>query len=200
MLLFFDNNVYSYTVAFQEFMMLSILLSHWDMMYGLLKVFLNSIHIGRMARPKRWKLIRWGSIIWYINHAFFSVSFSFLFQRFMCIRVFILSFQEFINYLLYSLFQLRPPRDAPPSWYTTVALEKMKVHGAIYLTPFSHRLAEEIDNPEYQRLRCRVNYHALRFKPHIKKLSDSIVSRLRTQGHFMAIHLRFEMDMLAFAG
>uniref|UniRef100_A0A5B6ZAK2 O-fucosyltransferase family protein n=1 Tax=Davidia involucrata TaxID=16924 RepID=A0A5B6ZAK2_DAVIN len=97
-------------------------------------------------------------------------------------------------------YQLRPPRDAPISWYTTVALKKMKEHGAIYLTPFSHRLAEEIDNPEYQRLRCRVNYHALRFKPHIMKLSNSIVSKLRAQGHFMAIHLRFEMDMLAFAG
>ncbi|XP_052174208.1 O-fucosyltransferase 1-like isoform X16 [Diospyros lotus] len=96
--------------------------------------------------------------------------------------------------------QLRPPRDAPISWYTTVALEKMKEHGAIYLTPFSHRLAEEIDNPEYQRLRCRVNYHALRFKPHIMKLSNSIVSKLRSEGHFMSIHLRFEMDMLAFAG
>lgn len=96
--------------------------------------------------------------------------------------------------------QVRPPRDAPISWYTTVALEKMKEHGAIYLTPFSHRLAEEINNPEYQRLRCRVNYHALRFKPHIMKLSNSIVSKLRAQGHFMAIHLRFEMDMLAFAG
>ncbi|KDP39351.1 hypothetical protein JCGZ_01108 [Jatropha curcas] len=97
-------------------------------------------------------------------------------------------------------FQLRPPRDAPISWYTTVALEKMKQHGAIYLTPFSHRLAEEIDNGEYQRLRCRVNYHALRFKPNIMKLSESIVDKLRAQGHFMAIHLRFEMDMLAFAG
>ncbi|XP_077227368.1 O-fucosyltransferase 1-like isoform X2 [Tasmannia lanceolata] len=97
-------------------------------------------------------------------------------------------------------FQIRPPRDAPLSWYTTFALEKMKEHGAIYLTPFSHRLAEEIDEPEYQRLRCRVNYHALRFKPHIMKLSNSIVSKLRAQGHFMAIHLRFEMDMLAFAG
>ncbi|CAN1334422.1 O-fucosyltransferase 1 [Linum perenne] len=82
----------------------------------------------------------------------------------------------------------------------TEALQKMKQHGAIYLTPFSHRLAEEIDNPEYQRLRCRVNYHALRFKPHIMKLSESIVEKLRTEGHFMAIHLRFEMDMLAFAG
>lgn len=96
--------------------------------------------------------------------------------------------------------QIRPPRDAPISWYTTYALEKMKEHGAIYLTPFSHRLAEEIDYPEYQRLRCRVNYHALQFKPHIMKLSNSIVSKLRSQGHFMSIHLRFEMDMLAFAG
>uniref|UniRef100_A0A1D1XVD9 O-fucosyltransferase family protein n=1 Tax=Anthurium amnicola TaxID=1678845 RepID=A0A1D1XVD9_9ARAE len=95
---------------------------------------------------------------------------------------------------------MRPPRDAPPSWYKTEALEKMKEHGVIYLTPFSHRLAEEIDDPEFQRLRCRVNYHALRFKPHIMKLSHAIVRKLRAQGHFMSIHLRFEMDMLAFAG
>lgn len=97
-------------------------------------------------------------------------------------------------------YQIRPPRDAPISWYTTDALKKMKEHGAIYLTPFSHRLEEEIDYPEYQRLRCRVNYHALQFKPHIMKLSNMIVNKLRSQGHFMAIHLRFEMDMLAFAG
>ncbi|KAJ8760141.1 hypothetical protein K2173_010997 [Erythroxylum novogranatense] len=97
-------------------------------------------------------------------------------------------------------YQLRPDRDAPISWYTTVAVQKMKEYGAIYLTPFSHRLAEEIDNPEYQRLRCRVNYHALRFKPHIVKLAESIVDKLRAEGRFMAIHLRFEMDMLSFAG
>lgn len=97
-------------------------------------------------------------------------------------------------------FQIRPPRDAPLSWYVTDALKSMKEHGAIYLTPFSHRMAEEIDDPELQRLRCRVNYHALRFKPHIMKLSHDIVNKLRSQGHFMSIHLRFEKDMLAFAG
>eukprot|EP00249_Psilotum_nudum_P014066 c24645_g1_i1 orf=311-1978(-) len=97
-------------------------------------------------------------------------------------------------------FQIQPPRDAPPSWYETVALEKMKEHGAVYLTPFSHRLAEEVDDPEYQRLRCRVNFHALRFNEDIMRLSNLIVRRLRSEGHFMAIHLRFEMDMLAFAG
>lgn len=96
--------------------------------------------------------------------------------------------------------QLRPPRDAPPEWYETVALEKMKEHGAVYLTPFSHRLAEEINNHEYQKLRCRVNFHALRFNEEVMKLSHLIVRRLRSDGYFMAIHLRFELDMLAFAG
>ncbi|KAK3120057.1 hypothetical protein QOZ80_9AG0680790 [Eleusine coracana subsp. coracana] len=96
--------------------------------------------------------------------------------------------------------QIRPPRDAPVTWYTTTALENMKKYGAIYLTPFSHRLAEDIDDSELQRLRCRVNYHALRFKPHIMKTSSEIVNKLRSEGHFMSIHLRFEMDMLAFAG
>ncbi|KAJ7541519.1 hypothetical protein O6H91_10G063900 [Diphasiastrum complanatum] len=97
-------------------------------------------------------------------------------------------------------FQIRPPRDAPPSWYETFALEKMKEHGAVYLTPFSHRLAEDLTNHEYQRLRCRVNFHALRFRKEVMQLSHLIVQRLHSEGPFMAIHLRFEMDMLAFAG
>ncbi|KAK1384024.1 hypothetical protein POM88_021759 [Heracleum sosnowskyi] len=42
-------------------------------------------------------------------------------------------------------FQIQPLRDAPVSWYTTEALQKIKEHGFIYLIPFSHRLAEEID-------------------------------------------------------
>ncbi|KAM7260132.1 hypothetical protein ACFE04_015873 [Oxalis oulophora] len=95
--------------------------------------------------------------------------------------------------------QIRPLRDASISWYLENVLPKMKKHGAVYLTPFSHHLAEELDNAEYQRLRCRVNYHALRFKPHIMKLSESIVEKLQAQGHFMSIHLRFEKDVLAFA-
>uniref|UniRef100_A0A0E0AA39 O-fucosyltransferase family protein n=1 Tax=Oryza glumipatula TaxID=40148 RepID=A0A0E0AA39_9ORYZ len=81
--------------------------------------------------------------------------------------------------------QILPPRDAPVAWYRTVAMEKIKKHGAIYLTPFSRRLAEEIDDPELQRLRCRVNYHALRFKPNIMKTSSEIVNKLHSEGHFV---------------
>jgi len=99
-----------------------------------------------------------------------------------------------------SKWQLRPPRDASPSWYQTVALASMRQHGAIFLSPFSHRLTESLDNHEYQRLRCRVNFHALRFREDVMELSSKIVSRLRAEGQFLAIHLRFELDMLAFAG
>lgn len=93
-----------------------------------------------------------------------------------------------------------PPRNALPDWYISVALKKMREHRAVYLSPFAHRLAEDLDNPEYQRLRCRVNFHALRFREDVMNISSSIVSRLRSGGHFLSIHLRFEMDMLAFAG
>ncbi|KAL2636437.1 hypothetical protein R1flu_007916 [Riccia fluitans] len=96
--------------------------------------------------------------------------------------------------------QLNPPRDASVSWYETAALEKMKRHGAIYLTPFSHRLDEKLDNLEYQRLRCRVNYHALRFNDDIRNLSSTIVQRIRFGGPYVAIHLGFELDSLVFAG
>ncbi|KAH9576687.1 hypothetical protein CY35_01G176600 [Sphagnum magellanicum] len=96
--------------------------------------------------------------------------------------------------------QMIPPRNALPDWYISVALKKMREHRAVYLSPFAHRLAEDLDNPEYQRLRCRVNFHALRFREDVMNLSSSIVSRLRSGGHFLSIHLRFEMDMLAFAG
>ncbi|RCV40185.1 hypothetical protein SETIT_9G032000v2, partial [Setaria italica] len=110
---------------------------------------------------------------------------------------------HFINSLKYDVrivMSIEPPRDAPVTWYRTTALEKIRKYGAIHLTPFSHRLAEEIDDPELQRLRCRVNYHALRFKSNIMKTSSDIVNKLRSEGHFMSIHLRFELDMLAYAG
>lgn len=157
-------------------------------MCGLLNVYQK---FTKMEKSRRLKLFRY-------NFSLFFISLSRHSQKFFNVSL----YDNFLFFLFCTLdlTQIRPPRDAPISWYTSVALEKMKKHGAIYLTPFSHRLAEEIDNAEYQRLRCRVNYHALRFKPLIMKLSQSIVDKLRSQGHFMSIHLRFEMDMLAFAG
>lgn len=97
-------------------------------------------------------------------------------------------------------FTLHPPLNASVKWYETVVLEKMKEHGAVYLTPFSHHLEVDLDNQEYQRLRCRVNYHALRFTHNVRNLSNLIVEELRSEGPYMSIQIGFETDMLSFAG
>ncbi|KAJ0076872.1 hypothetical protein Patl1_35657 [Pistacia atlantica] len=52
-----------------------------------------------------------------------------------------------------------------------------------------------------QKLRCRVNYHALRFTDSILEMGKLLVERTRMKSkHFIALHLRFESDMLAFSG
>lgn len=53
---------------------------------------------------------------------------------------------------------------------------------------------------DLQKLRCRVNFQALRFTPQIEDLGHKLVHILRGKGPFMVLHLRYEMDMLAFSG
>ncbi|GLT91079.1 hypothetical protein SLE2022_089870 [Rubroshorea leprosula] len=62
----------------------------------------------------------------------------------------------------------------------------------------------ELDHHSYwkdERLCCRVNYHASRFTKPIEELGQKLVMRMRQMAkHFIAVHLRFEPDMLAFSG
>lgn len=73
----------------------------------------------------------------------------------------------------------------------------------VAIAPFSHRLAfNELPN-EIQRLRCKVNFEALRFVPSIERLGNTLVERLRKpkawnvdgelgSPKFLALHLRFD--------
>lgn len=62
------------------------------------------------------------------------------------------------------------------------------------------RLANNDLPEEVQKLRCRVMYKALRFSAPIEMMGEKIVRVLREKGPFLVLHLRYEMDMLAFSG
>ncbi|KAK6121515.1 hypothetical protein DH2020_044745 [Rehmannia glutinosa] len=96
----------------------------------------------------------------------------------------------------------RVPRKCDPKCYHSRILpifDKKHVQ-AVQLTKFDYRLSNWLDE-DLQKLRCRVNYHALRFSDPILEMGRKLVERMRMKSkHFIALHLRYEPDMLAFSG
>ncbi len=112
------------------------------------------------------------------------------------------------------------PAHASAKWYLENVLPVLESYGIAAISPFSHRLAFDNMPVDIQRLRCKVNFQALVFVPHVRVLGDAIVSRLRypqqsgafgteniqevtdvkgkqEAGKFAVLHLRFDKDMAA---
>ncbi|KAJ9178756.1 hypothetical protein P3X46_010613 [Hevea brasiliensis] len=99
-------------------------------------------------------------------------------------------------------YHMRVPRKCTPKCYQNRVLPVFnKKHvNAIQLGKFDYRLSNRLDM-DLQKLRCRVNYHALKFTDSILEMGKKLVERMRMKSnHFIALHLRFEADMLAFSG
>ncbi|XP_042042872.1 O-fucosyltransferase 31-like isoform X1 [Salvia splendens] len=113
------------------------------------------------------------------------------------------------------------PVHASANWYLENVSPVLESYGIAAIAPFSHRLAFDNMPEEIQRLRCKVNFQALVFVPHIRSLGDALVSHLRNSpsssgadgtnyqqkvtdakgwqgtGKFVVLHLRFDKDMAA---
>lgn len=121
-------------------------------------------------------------------------------------------------------------KEAEPSEFIRTALPVLQKNGVVHFLGFGNRLGFDSVPADLQRLRCRCNFHALKFAPEIQKLGSLLVQRLRGvsgmqtemdkqlfgsnmldrpfgekradaggPSRYLALHLRFEQDMVAYS-
>ncbi|KAH6781698.1 O-fucosyltransferase family protein [Perilla frutescens var. frutescens] len=98
------------------------------------------------------------------------------------------------------IYTMPPVSWSDISYYHNQILPLIQKYKVVHLNRTDARLANNDQPMDIQRLRCRVNFSALRFTPQIEELGRKVIQILRQNGPFIVLHLRYEMDMLAFSG
>ncbi|XP_076883355.1 rhamnogalacturonan I rhamnosyltransferase 1-like [Bidens hawaiensis] len=99
-----------------------------------------------------------------------------------------------------NLRSLAPISWSDISYYHNQILPLIQRFKVVHLNRTDARLANNGLPLEIQKLRCRVNFSGLKITPQIEELGEKVVKILRKKGPFLVLHLRYEMDMLAFSG
>ncbi|KAG5622947.1 hypothetical protein H5410_008165 [Solanum commersonii] len=118
-------------------------------------------------------------------------------------------------------------KEAKPGFYKKYILPILHKNRVVHFLGFGNRLASDPLPPQVQRLRCRCNFHALKFVPKIEETGALLIRRMRQNvtrlgpldrhlvgpfsksmlkgernrgekvARYLALHLRFEIDMVA---
>ncbi|CAB4264681.1 unnamed protein product [Prunus armeniaca] len=97
-------------------------------------------------------------------------------------------------------FEMPPVSWSNEKYYLEQILPLISKHKVLHFNRTDARVANNWIPLDLQKLRCRVNFQALKFTPQIETLGYKLVRILQEKGPFVALHLRYEMDMLAFSG
>ncbi|XP_062178989.1 O-fucosyltransferase 8-like isoform X2 [Phragmites australis] len=120
-------------------------------------------------------------------------------------------------------------KEAEPSEFAKSVLPILQQNGVVHFLGFGNRLGFDSVPVHLQRLRCRCNFHALKFVPQLQKAGSLLIQRLRRVGamqtemdkqlfgnnmagqafaesqtagapnRYLALHMRFEEDMVAYS-
>ncbi|KAJ8774616.1 hypothetical protein K2173_017062 [Erythroxylum novogranatense] len=108
--------------------------------------------------------------------------------------------KRFSRKFKFKIFEMPPVSWSNETYYLQQILPLVNKLKVLHFNKTDARLANNGLSVELQKLRCRVNFQALKFTPQIEKLGYKLVRILQDKGPYVALHLRYEMDMLAFLG
>ncbi|KAF9608012.1 hypothetical protein IFM89_004893 [Coptis chinensis] len=99
-----------------------------------------------------------------------------------------------------SLLRRRPmpisvvPELVHEDWIRTHLVGPLNRNGIVILRAFDSKLSKDLSS-DLQKLRCKVAFHALKFRTWIEELGEKLAKRMAHRGPYMALHLRLEKDV-----